>query len=343
MMKLSDVAQRLGCEIQGNSEILITGISSIDQAGPTDLTFVANKKYLAKLSQTKAAAVILSQDDPEVKIPSLRTSNPYLAFARALELFYPPYVPPEGIDPTAVISPTTRIGAHASIGPYVVIGDEVVIGDYVRLFAHVVIYPKVQIGHHVTAHAGAVIREGTRIGNRVILQSGVVVGGDGFGYVPLPKDVAYKIPQAGIVVLEDDVEIGSNTTIDRATIGATVIRKGAKIDNLVMIGHGCEVGEGAFLAAQVGLSGSTKLGERVQMGGQVGTAGHLTVGNNTMVAAQSGIPNDVPANSIIGGYPAVDIRSWRRYVAALPKLPEIFRRLRRVERVLGLQGERSEE
>jgi UDP-3-O-[3-hydroxymyristoyl] glucosamine N-acyltransferase len=179
-----------------------------------------------------------------------------------------------------------------------------------------------------------VIRERTRIGDRVVLQSGVVIGGDGFGYVPLPDGSPYKIPQSGTVVLEDDVEVGANTTIDRATVGATTVRRGAKIDNLVMIGHGCEIGENALLAAQVGLSGSTRLEAGVRLGGQVGAAGHLTIGKNTMVAAQSGIPHDVPANSVIGGYPAVDIHAWRRYSAALPKLPEILRRLRRIEQLL---------
>jgi UDP-3-O-[3-hydroxymyristoyl] glucosamine N-acyltransferase len=178
------------------------------------------------------------------------------------------------------------------------------------------------------------VREGTRIGDRVVLQSGVVIGGDGFGYVPLPDGSIYKIPQTGIVVLEDDVEIGANTTIDRATVGATTIRRNAKIDNLVQVGHGCEVGEGALLAAQVGLSGSTKIESGVRMGGQVGTAGHLTIGKNALVAAQSGVPNNVSANSVVGGYPAVEITAWRRYSAALPKLPEILRRLRRLEHAL---------
>jgi UDP-3-O-[3-hydroxymyristoyl] glucosamine N-acyltransferase len=337
-MRLSDIAQRLGGELRGDGETEISGVNGIDEAGLGELTFVANAKYLAKLPATKAAAVILAPDVPEVSLPSLRVANPYLAFAQALELFYPPYVPPEGVHPTAVIAPSARIGAQASIGPYVVIGENVVIGDHARIFAHVVIYPHVTIGCAFTAHAGVVVREGTRIGDRTVLQGGVVIGGDGFGYVPLPDGSTYKIPQSGVVVLEDDVEVGANTTIDRATVGATVIRRGSKIDNLVMVGHGCEVGTGSLLAAQVGLSGSTKLEAGVQLGGQVGAAGHLTVGKNSRVAAQSGIPNDVPPDSVIGGYPAVDIHTWRRYSAALPKLPEILRRLRRIERVL-IKGE----
>jgi UDP-3-O-[3-hydroxymyristoyl] glucosamine N-acyltransferase len=338
-MKLAEIALRLGCELRGDGNIEITGINSIEDAQPHEMTFVANKKYLAKLATTKAAAVILAPTDPDITLPSLRTTNPYLAFARVLEWFYPPYTPPVGIHPTAVIAPTARVGASAYIGPYAVIDEHVVIGDHARIFAHVVIYPNVQIGHEFTAHAGAVVREGTKIGDRVVLQAGVVIGGDGFGYVPLPDASAHKIPQTGTVTLADDVEIGANTTIDRAAMGATMIRRGAKLDNLVMIGHGCDIGEGALIAAQVGLSGSTKLEAGVRMGGQVGAAGHLTVGKNTMVAAQSGIPHDVPANSVIGGYPAVDIRSWRRYSAALPKLPELMRRIRRLEQALRVNEE----
>jgi UDP-3-O-[3-hydroxymyristoyl] glucosamine N-acyltransferase len=338
-MKLTDIARLLDCELHGNGDVEISGVKGIDEAGPGELTFVANAKYLAKLPTTTAAAVILAPDVPAVQLPSLRTPNPYFAFARALELFYPPYTPPEGIHPTAVIAPSARIGAHASIGPYAVIEENVEIGDFARIFAHVVIYPKVRIGGNFTAHAGVVVREGSRIGDRVVLQSGVVIGGDGFGYVPLPDGTIYKIPQTGIVVLEDEVEIGANTTIDRATVGATIIRRGTKIDNLVQIGHGSDVGEGCFLAAQVGLAGSTKIESRVQLGGQVGTAGHLTVGRNTMVVAQSGIPHDVPANSVLGGYPAVDVHAWRRYSAALPKLPEVLRRLRRLERAVSKNEE----
>lgn len=338
-MKLAEIALRLGCELRGDGNTEIAGMNSIEDAQPHEMTFVANKKYLAKLATTKAAAVILAPTDLDITLPSLRTPNPYLAFARVLEWFYPPYTPAVGIHPTAVIAATARVGASAYIGPYAVIDEHVVIGDHARIFAHVVIYPNVQIGHEFTAHAGAVVREGTKIGDRVVLQAGVVVGGDGFGYVPLPDGSAYKIPQTGTVTLADEVEIGANTTIDRAAMGATMIRRGAKLDNLVMIGHGCDIGEGALLAAQVGLSGSTKLEAGVRMGGQVGAAGHLTVGKNTMVAAQSGIPHDVSANSVIGGYPAVDIRLWRRYSAALPKLPELMRRIRRLEQALRVNEE----
>lgn len=336
-MKLEELARHIGCELRGTGETEIVGVRGIEEAGPGDLTFIANKKYLSKLATTSASAVILTPEGPEISLPSLRTSDPYLAFAQALEIFYPPYVPPPGIHPTAVISPGAHIGANASIGPYTVIDSDVVIGDNACILARTVIYPRVRIGHNFTAHAGVVIREGTVIGNHVVLQNGVVIGGDGFGYVPLPDGTAYKIPQTGTVVLEDKVEVGANTTIDRATVGTTVIRQGAKIDNLVMIGHGCEIGEGCLLAAQVGLSGSTKLEAGVRMGGQVGAAGHLTVGKNTMVAAQSGITHSVPAGSVIAGYPAVDVHAWRRYSAALLRLPELIKRVRELERQLGIK------
>ena len=333
-MQLSEIAERLQCELHGNADPMITDLKPVDEAGPHDLTFVSNKKYFAKLPTTRAAAVILPADAPAVSLPSLRTDNPDLAVAQVLGWLYPPYEPPEGVHPTAVVSPSARLGAHAFIGPYAVIGEDVVIGDHARIFAHVVIYPEARIGHHFTAHAGAVVRERVVIGNHVVLQSGVVVGGDGFGYVPLPDGSIMPKPQAGIVELQDEVELGANTTIDRATVGTTRVRKGTKIDNLVQIGHGSDVGAYAFICAQAGLAGSTTLEDRVQLGGQVGVAGHLTVGKNTMVVAQSGIPNDVPANSVIGGYPAVNVLSWRRTSAALPKLPELLRRVRKLEQEL---------
>lgn len=340
-MKLSDIAIRLDCELHGDGDIDVSGLQPVDEAGPHDLTFVSNKKYFAKLPNTRAAAVILLTDAPPVSLPSLRTDNPESAVATVLGWFSPAYTPPEGIHPTAVIAESARIGAHASVGPYAVIGDRVEIGAHARLFAHVVVYPDVRIGDHFTAHAGAVVRERVMIGNRVILQSGVVVGGDGFGYVPLPDGSIVAKPQAGTVELQDAVEIGANTTVDRATTGTTRIRTAAKIDNLVQIGHGSDVGRAAFVCAQVGLAGSTTLGDRVQLGGQVGVAGHLTVGENSRVVAQSGIPNDVPANSVIGGYPAVNVLSWRRTSAALPKLPALLRRVRKLEQELAALKQES--
>jgi UDP-3-O-[3-hydroxymyristoyl] glucosamine N-acyltransferase len=332
-MKLRVLAAELGCELRGDGEVEIVAIRSLEDAGPGDLTFLANPRYAAQLASTRASAVLLATSAPGVDLPTLRSPEPYACFARALALFFEPRRPPAGVHATAVVGPSARIGAAASIGAYAVIGDDVEIGPRATIFPHVTIYPGTRIGSDFVAHAGVVIREDVRIGDRVLLHPGVVLGADGFGFAPTPAG-AVKIPQIGTVIVEDDVEIGANTTIDRATLGATVIRAQAKLDNLVMVGHNCEIGAGSFLAAQVGLAGSTKLGRGVQMGGQAGAAGHLTIGDGAQIVAQSGIPSSVPAGQVVGGYPAVEVTRWRRTSAALLRLPELLRRVRRLERLL---------
>jgi UDP-3-O-[3-hydroxymyristoyl] glucosamine N-acyltransferase len=336
-MKLAEIAERLGCELRGDGTVEIHGLAPIDEATPGTLTFVANPRYREHLPTTRAAAVIVATNEAEVPLPSLRTADPYLAFSKAIDLFYVAPKLPAGIHPTAVIAPSATLGRDACVGPFCVIGDDVVIGDGARLDPHVVIYPEVRIGSGFRAYAQVTIRERVSIGDRVILQSGCVIGGDGFGYVMGADGRAHKITQAGTVVIEDDVEIGANTTVDRASVGATIIRRGAKVDNLVMIAHGCSIGEGSALAAQVGLSGSTRVGRFVRIGGQVGAAGHLSIGDGAQIAAQSGVPNDVPAGGIVGGYPAVEIHAWRRVSAAVLRLPELLRRVRRIEASLGLR------
>jgi len=330
-MRLAEIAKRIGCEVRGDGNIEIRGLAPIDAAEADTLTFLGNPRYRSHLATTGAGAVILAEQDPEVPIASLRTRDPYRAFAEAVELFHVPPPSQQGIHPTAVIAPNATLGPNASIGPYCVIGENTHIGANALLDAHVVIYPEVRIGDDFHAYARVTVRERVTIGSRVILQSGCVIGGDGFGYVPSAEGIPRKIAQAGSVILEDDVEIGNNATVDRATIGYTRIRRGAKLDNLVMVAHGCSVGESSFLAAQTGLAGSTEVGRFVRMGGQVGTAGHLTVGDGAQVAAQSGVPNDVAPGTTVGGYPATDIRVWRRVTAALPRLPELLRRVRRLE------------
>jgi UDP-3-O-[3-hydroxymyristoyl] glucosamine N-acyltransferase len=334
-MKLGELARLVGCDLEGDPNVEVRGPAPIEEAGPEEFTFVANERYLVKLAEVRAAAVIAAPG-VEVPVAALRTKEPYAAFVRALELFHRPWLPARGIHPTAAIAATARIGERAAIGAYAVIGDGVRIGDDARIDPHVVLYPNVTIGDRFVAHARVVVRERVAIGNDVRLQSGAVIGGDGFGYLPDETGRVRSIPQTGTVVLEDEVEVGANSTIDRATVGVTRIRRGAKIDNLVMVAHGCDVGEHAFLAAQVGLAGSTKIGAGAQLGGQVGAAGHLTIGAGARVAAQSGVPNDVPAGAVIGGYPAVEIRTWRRTVASVLRLPDLLRRVRRIERRLGL-------
>jgi len=337
-MKLGDLARELGCELEGDPAIDVSGPAPIDDAGPGHVTFVANPRYQSRLQGLRAAAVILAPGVDAKGVAALRTSEPYSAFVRLLELFHEPTAPPLGIHPTAVVAPTAHIGPRASIGAYAVIGEDVTIGADARIDAHVVIYPRATIGDRFAAQASAIVRERVTIGNDVKLQAGAVVGGDGFGYLPDGKGGIRAIPQTGTVVLEDGVEIGANTTVDRATVGATRIRRGAKIDNLVQIGHGCEVGESSFLAAQVGLAGSTRIGPGAQLGGQVGVAGHLEIGAGARVGAQAGVPNDVSPNAVVTGYPAVEFRTWRRAVAIFARLPDLVRRLRRIERRLGIRA-----
>ncbi|MBI1747828.1 MAG: UDP-3-O-(3-hydroxymyristoyl)glucosamine N-acyltransferase [Acidobacteria bacterium] len=330
-MKLSEIAEKLGCQLVGDGAVEILRVRGIDQATRGDLAFIANRKYLAHLKGTKASAVILGLEHPETPLPNLRSVNPYLTFAKAIELFYQAPLPPRGIDPTAVISPRAVIGKNPSVGAYVVIGDDVHIGDNVTLYPHVCIYTGVRMGNGCVVHAQTVLREFVQIGDRVIFQNGVIIGGDGFGFAKQDDDTLYKIVQSGTVIIEDDVEIGSHSTVDRATIGATVIKRGAKIDNLVQIGHGSTVGEHNLLAAQVGLAGSTVLESHVTLAGQVGCAGHLTIREHAVVTAQSGVGGNIDAHAIVSGSPTMDNLVWRKVIAGLPRLPDLLRRVRQLE------------
>jgi len=327
-MKLSEIAAALGARLEGGHEIEISGVAGIEEAGAGQLTFVANPKYAAAAKTTKAAAVIVAEDFPALAIPTVRARNPYLAFARALELFYQPprYAP--GIHATAIIHPSARIGSNASIGAYVVVQEAVEIGDNCVLLPHVVIYRGARIGKHFFAHAHAVVRESCRLGDNVILQNGAVIGGDGFGFAKNDQGRWYKIVQSGPAVLEDDVEVQANACVDRASIGETRVARGAKIDNLVQVGHGSTVGQDSLLCAQAGLAGSTRLGKNVVLAGQVGVAGHCRLGDGAVATAQSGIPNDVEAGKVVSGYPAIENRQWLRCVALFHRLPEIARAAR---------------
>jgi UDP-3-O-[3-hydroxymyristoyl] glucosamine N-acyltransferase len=288
--------------------------------------------------KTTAASAVLIEEGVKVErgterkpLATLRTANPYLAFAQAIEFFYqgPKYVP--GIHPTAVIAKTARIGARAHIGPYCFVDEDVEIGKDAIMHSFVTIYCGAKIGAEFFAHAHAVVREHCRIGNRVILQNGVVIGGDGLGFAKRSDGTWYKMVQSGAAVLEDDVEVQANACIDRATVGETRIGRGAKIDDLVLIGHASQVGSNTMLCGQVGLAGSTRIENNCILAGQVGTAGHLTIGEGTVITAQSGVPNDVPAKSLYSGYPAVANREWLKMMAALNRLPELQRRVAQLE------------
>jgi UDP-3-O-[3-hydroxymyristoyl] glucosamine N-acyltransferase len=334
IMKLGELAARLGCQLEGPEDLEITGVAGMDEANAGEITFLSNLKYLAKLSATRAGAIIAGLDVDTLGKPVLRSIDPYMSFARALEVFYPPPRPPAGIHPTAVIALDAKLGRNPSIGPYVVIEAGAEIGDDCVLMSFVMIYPGVKIGDHFFAHSHAVVRENVRIGNDVILQNGVVIGGDGFGFAPRPDGTFYKIVQAGTVVIEDGVEVQSNSCIDRAAVGETRLRRGVKVDNLVQVAHGCDIGENSLLCSQVGIAGSAKLGRNVILTGQVGVAGHLTIGDHVIATPQTGVPNDVQPHTTISGSPAVDHMLWLKASAAYRRLPEMFAAYRKLKALL---------
>lgn len=329
-MKLSEINRRLGTRLEnGAGDTEIHGIAGIEAAGPGQITFIANPKYAAVARITKASAVIVPEDFPALKAAMLRSNNPYLDFARALELFYQPPQYEPGIHRTAVVHESAKIGANAHIGPYAVIQEDTEIGKNAVLLAHVVVYRGVKIGDNFLAHAHAVVREFCRIGNNVVLQNGVVIGGDGFGFAKDGNGQWHKIVQSGPTIIEDNVEIQANACVDRASVGETRIARGVKIDNLVQVGHGSTVGKDTLLCAQVGLAGSTEIGKNVILAGQVGVAGHCKIGDGAIATAQSGIPNDVAPGAVVSGYPAMDNKLWLRCVAVFSRLPEIARSLRK--------------
>ena len=329
-MKLSAIASALDARLEnGSPDIEITGLNGIEQAGPGELTFVSNPKYAAAARATKASAVIVAEGFPALATAMLRAKDPYLSFAQALELFHQPHRYAPGVHSTAVVHHSAKIGPNAHIAPYVVIGENVEIGANAVLLAHVVIYRGAKIGENFFAHAHTVVRENCRIGNNVLLQNGAIIGADGFGFAKTTDGRWYKIPQPAPVVIEDDVEVQANSCIDRASVGETRIGRGVKVDNLVQVGHGSQVGEDALLCAQVGLAGSTEIGARAILTGQVGVVGHCKVGENAIVTPQSGVANDVPPGALVSGAPAVDHKLWLKYSAILPRLPEIARAVRR--------------
>jgi len=339
-MLLGEIAQELGLDLEGDADIEIRALAPLDEAGEGDLTFVAAPRYKSLLRSSRASAVILAAGEDGCGHSVLRAREPYAAFVRALALFDRRPRPAEGIHATAVIAASALIGKRASVGPYVVVGDGAVIGDDAVLHPHVVVYPGARIGGRFTAHSGCVVREDVRIGDDVVLQPGAVIGGDGFGFLPRGNEVPQPIPQIGGVRLGDHVEIGANTTVDRATVGETRLGRGVKLDNLVMVGHGSRIGDGTMLAGQTGMAGSTHIGQRVLAGGQAGFAGHLTVGDDVRIAARAGIVSDVQGGSTVAGMPAIDIALWRRAAAALLRLPELLRRVRRLEQAAGEGAEK---
>ena len=327
-MKLSQIAAALNVRLEGPGEVEITGLAGIEEARAGDITFVSNPKYAPAAKNTRASAVIVANDFPALSVPTLRTKNPYLAFAQAIELFYKPPQYAAGIHPSAVIHSSARLGQNASVGAYVVVYDDVQIGDNCVLLPHVVIYPGARIGHNFFAHAHAVVREHCRIGNNVILQNGAIIGADGYGFARDNAGEWHKIVQSGPAVLEDEVEVQANACVDRASIGETRIGRGVKIDNLVQVGHGSKVGSNTLLCAQAGLAGSTEVGSNAVFAGQAGSAGHCRIGDGVVVTAQSGILKDVPAGKVMSGSPAIENKQWLRSIALFNKLPELAKAVR---------------
>lgn len=330
-MLLKHLAAALGCAIHGDDSLEITGVAGVETAGPNELTFLANPKYAHKVKNSRAGAILATRP-VEGSITTVVSANPYLDFARALAQFYQPPKPQPGISNLAFIDSTAQIGENASIAPFAYVGPNVRIGRNAIIHPHAVIYEGASIGDDFVAHSHTAVREFCRIGNRVILQNGVVIGGDGYGFAKRADGTHEKIVQSGITVIEDDVEIQTLTSIDRASLGETRVRSGAKIDSLVQVGHGCVVGENNIVCAQTGLAGSSILQRNVLLAGQVGVSGHLTIHENSVIYAQSGIGGDVPAGSVLSGSPAFDSKDWLRAVTTFQKLPDILRTVRQLEK-----------
>lgn len=338
-MQLRELAERLGCRLEGDGTLEIRRVASLEQAGEGDVAFFANPRYAPALRRTRASAVIIGEGAPDAPCAMLRTTHPYLAFANALSMFVAPAHPARGIDKLCAMAADAVVGRDVSIGPFSSVGRGARIGNRTIIYPNVFVGDGAVIGDDCVIHSHAAIREHVVVGNRVVVQNGAVIGSDGYGFVKRPDGTHQKIPQTAAVVVEDDVEIGANTAIDRPAIGETRIQAGAKIDNLVQIGHGVNVGRNTLLAAQVGIAGSTTIGEAVTLGGQVGVAGHVTIGKGVSAVGQTGITNSVPDGTFVSGYPAIANKEWLKSSAIFRKLPELRKKIADLEqRIVELQA-----
>lgn len=333
-MKLSEIALFLKGELVGDPSIEISGPAKIETAKSGEITFLTNPKYVKYLETTEASAVLVAKTQENVAPAHIKLENPYYGFLKLLDLFYPPQKPVfTGIDPSAEISKSARIGRDVIIGPYVYIGEDVVIGDDCLIYPGCVIMDRVHIGTNCVLHANISIREECRIGNNVIIHCGTVIGSDGFGFAPT-GDTYEKIPQRGIVIIGDNVELGANCTIDRATLGATEVKEGCKIDNLVQIAHNVVIEKNTVIASQTGIAGSTKVGEHVTIGGQVGIVPHVNIGKNSMIAAKSGVSKDVHEGQVVYGIPAGPIMKQKKIEANLRHLPDYNKKVLSLEKTV---------
>jgi UDP-3-O-[3-hydroxymyristoyl] glucosamine N-acyltransferase len=336
---LSTLADAIGARLQG-TDAEVSGIAAVDAAGPGQVTFLSNPKYTLQARETKASAIIARQPIPGAGCAFLLTPDPYLAFARAVEQFHPPVRLAAGVSAQASVHPTAALGKEVHVGPFAVVAEGAVVGDRVTLYPGAYVGKGAVVGEDSVLHPRVTLYEGVRVGKRVLLHAGCVVGSDGFGFAPTPEGYL-KIPQVGTVEIEDDVEIGANTTIDRAALGVTRIGRGTKLDNLIQVGHNVEIGRDTVIAALVGIAGSARIGNRVMIGGQSGLAGHLEVGDGVMLGAKSGVAVSLTAkeNRAWSGVPAMPHRTWLKMVTLLPRLPELFRRVTRLEGGKPAEGE----
>ncbi len=336
-MLFSEVVSKLGNpqhHLGANPEI--SGLTPIDQTQPGTLSYIEGDKFAGLITTTTAAALVLPQKDDILASATAQglawvaSSDPRLLFAQAIGLFYQPFQPKPGIHPSAVIDPQVKLGADVYIGAHVVIQGEVSIGDRTVIHPNVTIYPDVQIGDDTVLHANCVIHERSRIGNRCVINSGTTIGAEGFGFVPTATGW-FKMQQSGYTILADQVEIGCNSCVDRAAVGDTKIGRDTKIDNLVHIGHGSEIGSNCAIAAQVGIVGGVKIGNQVLLGGQVGIANKITVGDRAIASPKSGLHSDVPAGTVMSGYPAVPHKTWLKASAIINRLPEIYQAFKKLQ------------
>lgn len=338
-LSLAEIAGLIKGRVLGRPELKIRGVAPIEEAKEGEITFIANPKYSTKAASTRASAVIVQKEIEGLALSQLLVEDPYYAFATVLAAFNPIKRYPPGVDPQASIGRGVRIGEDVFVGPFVTLEDQVRVGNHVQLGPGVFVGEGSEIGDGTIVYPNVTIRERVKIGERVIIHSGTVIGSDGFGFAP-HQGSYHKIPQIGGVVIEDDVELGANVTVDRATMGNTVIGKGTKIDNLVQIGHNVVIGSDTILVAQVGISGSTKIGKRVTLAGQVGVAGHLSIGDHVVVGGKSGVTKDIPAGENVSGFPPLAHKTWLKAQASFPYLPELRSRVKTLEKKIDLLEKR---
>lgn len=342
-LRLEDLARLLDRRFSGDGDALIHGVAALEVAGPGDLAFVRDASHLDAMAKSQATAVILPEGCDPAERAAIHSVNPTLDFARAITLLTATAVGPVGIEPGAHVAADADIDALAWVAAGASVGPRCKVGPGTRIHPNATLYRDVVVGAGCTLHAGVVVREGSVLGDRVILQPGAVIGGDGFGYVPDESGALHKVPQIGVVVVGDDVEVGANTTIDRATLTQTRIGDRVKLDNLVQIAHNCVLGEDVVVAAQSGVSGSTRVGRGAVVMAQVGIAGHLEIGSRAFLAARAGLHKSVADHARVYGTPQMEERRWHRAMAALKRLPEVFKRLRAVERKLDMRTDETTE